>query len=105
MRLLFLTSLLALAGCSMFGEKNSFTVWDERGVVSSAQLVLCGARSHFERKNGRFTAIRQIDCEGSGYILLTDSDGDQRQCMVGYVTPGAAQEFTYRERECQPRIE
>ena len=103
--MLSLAPLLALAGCSLFGEENSFTIEDENGVVTSAQLVLCGASTPFERQNGRFTAIRQIDCEGSGYIQLTDRDGDQRQCVVGYVTPAAEQNFTYQESECQPRFE
>ena len=104
MEVLRLAPLFALAGCSL-PSGNSFTVADENAVLRSAQLVLCSTTIPLERHDGRFTATRQIDCEGSGYILLTEASGEQRQCVVGYVTPGAKQEFTFQESECQKRGE
>ena len=88
--MLWLAPTLALAAYSSYQE-NSFTIDDENGVVRSAQLVLCGASTPFKRQGKRFTVARQINCEGLGYIMLTDMDGSQRQCAVGYVTVGAKQ--------------
>ena len=101
--MLGLVPLLALTACSSYQE-NSFTIDDENGVVKSAQLVLCGISTPFKRQGNRFTVARQINCEGSGYIMLTDMDDSQRQCAVGYVTVGARQEFAYSEEDCQLRI-
>lgn len=102
MRSLALPVLLTLASCS--AVENTFTVEDEQGSVRSANLVLCGSTTPIQRQGGRFTASEPINCEGSGYIQVTYAAGDQRNCPVGYVTPGSTQVFAFRASECQPII-
>ena len=100
MRSLAFALLFALSACA----ENTFTVEDERGAVTTANLVLCGSTTRLKRLGGRLTVRTPIDCEGSGYIRLTYASGGQMDCLIGYVTPGAEQVFTFRanETECQP---
>ena len=104
MRTLAFATLLALAACS--AVENTFTVQDEKGAVTAADLVLCGSTTPLKRSNGRFTLSMPIDCEGDGRIRLTHASGHEQDCLVGYVTPGAKQDFRFRasEAECQPLV-
>ena len=104
MRSLAFATLFALAACSA-GE-NTFTIDDEKGTVAAANLVLCGSTTPLRRVDGRFTLRKSVDCEGSGYIRLTYATGADRDCPIGYVTPGAAQDFRFRASEaaCDPWI-
>ena len=104
MKSLAFVMLLALAACSR--TENTFTVEDEQHAVTAASLVLCGSTTPLQRSDGRFSVSKPIDCEGSGYIRLTYASGRKWDCRVGYVTPGAEQDFKFRanEAECQPLI-
>jgi hypothetical protein len=104
MRTLAFAPLFALVACS--AVENTFTVEDEKGAVTAAALVLCGSTTHLVRSDGRFSVSKPIDCEGEGHIRLTYASGQERDCLVGYVTPGAKQDFRFRasETECQPLI-
>ena len=104
MRTFAFAALLALAACS--AVENTFAVEDEAGAVKTATLVLCGSTTTLLRSNGRLSVSRPIDCEGEGRIRLTYASGQQRECLVGYVIPGAKQDFRFRasEADCQPLV-
>ena len=104
MRTLAFAILFALAACSAVA--NTFTVEDEKGAVKAADLVICGSTTPLARSDGSFSVSKPIDCEGEGRIRLTYASGHERECLVGYVTPGAKQDFRFRatEAECEPLI-
>ena len=104
MKTIVFATLFALAGCS--AVENTFTVEDERGAVTAADLVLCGSSTPLRRSDGRFSISKPIDCEGSGHIRLTYVSGREQDCPVGYVTAGAKQDFRFRasEAECQKLV-
>jgi hypothetical protein len=104
MRKFAFASLLALVGCS--AVENTFTVADEKKAVKAADLILCGSTTPLQRLNGRFSVSKPIDCEGSGHIRLTYALGREQTCAVGYVMPGAKQDFRFlaTEAECEPLI-
>ena len=104
MRTFIFAALLALVGCS--AVENSFTVESEKGAVTAADLSLCGSSTPLERLDGSFTVSKPIGCEGSGHIRLTYASGHEQDCLVGYVTPGAKQDFRFRASEagCQPLV-
>jgi len=104
MRPLAFATLFALAACSR--AENTFTVEDEQRAVTAASLVLCDSTTPLQRLDSRLSVSKPIDCEGSGYIRLTYASGRVWDCPVGYVTPGAKQDFKFRatEAECQPLI-
>jgi hypothetical protein len=104
MRSLAFATLFALAACS--AVENTFTIDDDKGTVTGANLVLCGSTTPLRRVDGRFILRKSVNCEGSGYIRLTYATGDKRDCPVGYVTPGAAQDFRFRagEAACKQSI-
>ena len=88
---------IVLTACSRV--ENSFGVEDEQRTVVAAKLVLCGAETPLQRTGERLAVNKAIDCEGSGRIALRYASGDEHDCVVGYVTPGAVQSFTYRATE------
>ena len=92
---------LPLAACSAI--ENSFTVEDAHGVVSAAELDFCGSTTPLHRVDGQFVGSVPIDCEGRGHVRLTYASGQKRECLVGYVTPGAKQDYLFRasDMECQ----
>jgi hypothetical protein len=104
MRSLAFAALLTLAACSR--AENTFTVEDEQRSVTAASLVLCGSTTPLQRLDGRLFVSKPINCEGRGYIRLSYLSGREWDCPVGYVTPGAKQDFKFRatEAECQPLI-
>jgi hypothetical protein len=69
---------------------------DERELVRSAKIELCDSERMMDRQGRYFWATQEITCEGSGLIRLTYRDGSTHDCIVGYVTPGAHQNFTYQ---------
>lgn len=85
---------MLVAACSTVD--NTFVVMDEQKAVSGAKLVLCGSEVPLRRNGDRLSVSKAIDCEGSGHITLRYTSGDERECVVGYVTPGMAQSFTFR---------
>jgi hypothetical protein len=104
MRTLAFATLLTLVACS--AAENTFTVEDEKGAVTAADLVMCGSTTPLQRSDGRLSVSKPIDCEGEGRIRLTYASGHERECPVGYVTPGLEQDFRFRasETECEPLI-
>ena len=88
---------IVLSACSRV--ENSFVVKDEQKAVAAAKLVLCGWETPLQRTGARLAVSKAIDCEGSGHIRLRYASGDEHDCPVGYVTPGAKQTFTYRATE------
>ena len=97
MKWLAFTIPVALSACSRV--ENTFVVEDEQRAVVAAKLVLCGAETPLQRTGGRLAVSKAIDCEGSGRIRLSYASGGEHDCIVGYVTPGAVQSFTYRASE------
>jgi hypothetical protein len=97
MRWLVFAIPIFLSACSRV--ENSFVVKDEQRAVVAAKLVLCGRETPLIRTGDGFAVSRAIDCEGSGRITLRYASGDEHECIVGYVTSGAMQSFTYRATE------
>ena len=100
MRVFLLPIFTLVSACSTVD--NTFVVMDEQKAVSGAKLVLCGSEVPLRQSGDRLSVSKAIDCEGSGYITLRYASGDEHVCVIGYVTPGAAQSFTFRatERGC-----
>lgn len=94
MRSIAFALAISLAACS--GAESTFSVKDEHGLVTAARLELCGSEASLQRRNGQFTARKTVDCESSGRIRLTHASGAQHDCLIGYVTPGAEQDWTFR---------
>lgn len=94
MRWLAFAILMLVSGCSRV--PNSFVVEDQNRAVASAKLVLCGSETPFERTGDRLVVSKRIECEGSGLVRLRYASGEEHECVVGYVTPGAVQDFTFR---------
>jgi hypothetical protein len=88
---------VALYACT--SAENRFVVDDAQTHVVAATLVLCGSETPLQRNGKRLTLSKPITCEGSGYIRLRYTSGDDHVCPVGYVTPGMEQDFTYRTTE------
>lgn len=97
MRLLAFAAVSALVGCSRV--ESTFTVEDEGGAVAVADLVLCGLETPLKRVDGQFAVSKPIKCEGDAYIRLTYGSGQERECRIGYVTPGIKQDFKFRAGE------
>ncbi len=74
-------------------------VEDEQRAVVAATLLLCGEEAPLQRSGGRLSVSKAIDCEGGGRIALRYASGSEHDCIVGYVTPGVVQSFTYRATE------
>lgn len=104
MRKLPFATLFALASCSPV--ENTFTIDNDKGAVTAAELSLCGSTTPLQRLDGGLTVSRPINCEDGGYIRLTFASGHEQACRVGYVTPGAKQDFRFlaSEAECQPLV-
>jgi hypothetical protein len=94
--------LLSIGGCGMLVD-NAFVVDDPGEVVASAKLNLCGSERMLDRTDHRFSTSMRIDCEGEGKILLRLSNGHEISCLVGYVTPGAKQDFEFVVERSQCR--
>lgn len=88
---------LVLSSCSKV--ENAFVVEDENRSVVEAKLVLCGTETPLPRTGERLAVSKTIGCEGSGRIRLRYASGDEHECIVGYVIPGAVQSFTFRATE------
>lgn len=97
MRLIALAMPIVMSACSRV--ENTFVVADEKGMVAAAELTLCDAKVPLRRSGGQLTVRRAIDCEGSGRIRLHYASGGDFDCILGYVTPGAVQNFTFRAAE------
>jgi hypothetical protein len=85
---------LVLVACSP-GTSDSFDVRIADGAAMTATLKLCGEEVALVRKGDHFTGTRRTRCEGGGEIVVAFSDRPPVSCNVGYVTPGAAQDFSY----------
>jgi hypothetical protein len=99
-----LMTLAALSGCER--ANGIFTITDPQGSVASAELRLCGSRLKLIRSDHRFSATKSVGCEGEGDILVRLSDGRETVCHIGYVTPGAKQDFEFviERGQCVPRL-
>lgn len=86
-----LLALLLATGCDR--TANTFEV---RAVgATSADVFLCGQSTPLPRADGKFTGAVPIRCEGDGAIKVGFRDRPPVRCPIGYVTPGAAQSFTF----------
>lgn len=94
MRLCAVLSLTALSACTQV--ENSFVVEDQQRSVETAKLVLCGSETLLRRRGDQLAVSKVVECEGNGWIELQYVSGNKYECIVGYVTPGAVQTFTYR---------
>ncbi len=97
MRWIALAIPIIVSACS--SVENTFVVADEQKMVAAAELRLCGAEAPLQRSGGQLTTSKAIDCEGSGRIHMRYASGREYDCIVGYVTPGAVQNFTFRATE------
>lgn len=93
-RAILLLSLLPLVeGCDRVD--NTFKVTDPGGAVAAAELRLCGSQVKLTQSNHQFGGATAVTCEGEGEILVHLSDGRETSCHIGYVTPGAKQNFEF----------
>ena len=101
--LLLCLLLPALACCNRV--ENRFGVNDPNGQVTSAQLRLCGSTVKLEQAGHRFSTSQAITCEGEGDILVHLIDKREVSCHIGYVTPGAKQDFEFEIKgsQCEPK--
>lgn len=101
MRVLALAIVLALGGCE---KDDSFLVDDPHNLVRSATLFVCSSATPMHRVGSAVKVTRAITCENQGYIRLIYRDGTREYCGVGYVTPGAEQDWRFRAEptSCTP---
>ena len=91
--ILMCLGVFGLSSCKKVS--NEFIIRDPEGVVSSAELRLCGKRLQLTKSEGEIRGTMPITCEGDGSILVRLSDGSETTCRIGYVTPGAEQTFEF----------
>jgi len=99
---LYLAGLLLLAGCSPV--RNTFEVDAAASPDAVATLALCGKETPLNRSGQRLRVAFPITCEGHGEVRVQFEDGGRATCGVGYVTPGAVQDFRFRVHDgrCDP---
>lgn len=106
LRLLVLVPLAALLleGCG--AVSNTFVVNDPEGQARAAEVELCGTSTILPASYRGFRGAVPISCEGGGKVLVRFENGRETTCVVGYVTPGAEQQFDYliSDGKCQPKI-
>ena len=92
----------ALAAC--VPAKNSVDVDTSGSPNVSGVVVLCDRETRLTARRDHLTAGVPITCEGSGEVRLRSGDGASATCQIGYVTPGAVQEFYFvlQRGECIP---
>lgn len=88
---------IVVSACSMV--EDTFVVADDKKIVAAAELTLCGEHVSLQRSGGQLIIRKAIDCEGSGRIRLRYASGAKHDCIVGYVTPNAGQNFRFRATE------
>lgn len=84
---------IGLAACSSI--ENDFIITDSGNAVSSADVVLCGARIPLVRHGNVLSGSFKITCEGEGFVSANLRSGGEIRCRIGYVTPGAKQDFNF----------
>ena len=95
-----LTLIVGVAACG--GAPNTFRVKADRN-VASAELRLCGKNKHLQRLGDSFVGAQIVTCEGGGVIVIR-SENRPTTCILGYVTPGAPQDFSFVVEDgiCRP---
>ena len=88
---------LVLTGCS--AVPNTFEVDIAASPGATATLALCGNETPLTRIGGLLMTARPITCEGQGEVRVRFKDGGRARCGIGYVTPGALQDFRFRIRD------
>lgn len=78
--------LFAAGGCSKV--ENSFEVYADDGVLSSATLSICGLESPLMPFHQRLRVALRIGCEGYG-TLHARYNGATMDCPIGPVSPHA----------------
>lgn len=98
--ILSLTLIVGVAACG--GAPNTFRVKADRD-VASAELRLCGKNKHLQRLGDSFVGAQIVTCEGGGDIMIR-SKNSSTICILGYVTPGAPQDFSFVVEDgiCRP---
>jgi len=90
-----LAGVATLAGCGST-LRDSFMVEDPQGQITGGALHLCEKVVPLDQVGEDWHANMHVDCEGRGEIRLVLADGEEATCEVGYVTPGALQDFLFR---------
>ena len=92
-----------LVGCSPTGA-NTFQVDTAASPDAVATLAICGKETPLKRRGPFLATDRSITCEGHGEVRVQRTGGGVSICPVGYVTPGAKQDFRFRLRDgiCEP---
>jgi hypothetical protein len=88
-----LVGLSVLAACSPV--KNHVVVDATGSPDLSGVVSLCGRDTNLTRQGDRLSAAVSITCEGDGEVRLRFQNGSVATCQIGYVTPGAAQRFSF----------
>lgn len=98
--ILSLAFIVGVAACG--GAQNTFRVKVDRN-VASAELRLCGKNKHLQRRGDSFVGAQIVTCEGGGDIMIR-SKNSSTICILGYVTPGAPQDFSFVVEDgiCRP---
>jgi hypothetical protein len=94
--------LFVAGGCRRVD--NTFEIADPGGIVTSAEIRVCGAPAALTRVGDRLIGVQPATCEGEGHVLVRLANGDETTCRVGYVTSGLGQrfEFTVEDSLCTP---
>ncbi len=102
---LLLLLLSMSVGCSRVD--NTFAIGDPGGNVTSAELRLCGSQIQLSRSDHQLSGKKRVTCEGEGEILVRLSDGRETSCHIGYVTPGAEQNFAFivENAQCRAKLQ
>lgn len=58
--------------------------------------MLCGQSTDLTRTGEQFKGVVPVRCEGDGIIKVRFPNQQAVNCTVGYVTPGAVQNFKFR---------
>ena len=94
MILLVFLSITALMACTQ--AESRLVVEDQQKNRETATLVLCGSETPLQRTGDQLAVCKVVQCEGDGHIERQYSSDDGLECVVGYVMPGAVQNFTIR---------
>ena len=102
MRGTLLLSVVALVSCS--SGTDTFKVDDPNGLAKSAVLQLDGHEQPLEHDRKSFSTKRRIMRDADGRVRVLYTNGRTVDCPIGYVTPGAAQRWTFQltPTACKP---
>ena len=90
-----LSCVLAFCVSSCNHVTNGVVIYDKGQTMSSAEARLCGRHKPLTKNGAEIRGAIPITCEGDGAILVRLLNGKETTCRIGYVTPGARQDFRF----------